>query len=154
MWNRTGSFARQTDGELIVGGFNKLKSTGCDKWIKLSVDSWLCDEKVVIGLLNKMTEQNYHYAGCKWYNRDNQYSTDIIFADTLFMQKFTDYIMASPQRKIDLEHVAAGIAKQIGGAYMIPERTLPPHRCICPPLGWTMQHELKKNVEFLKAYNG
>ena len=150
--NRSGYFARQTDGELTAGGFQKLRGNGFDKWVKLSVDSWLCKEQIILDLFAKMDANHYHYVGCKWYGRDNQYSTDIIFADTLFMQKLTDFILAHPNRKQDFEHCAAHVAGLTGGAYMIPERTLPPHRCVCPPLGWTMLHDLNKNIETAKKF--
>lgn len=141
----------QADGELIVGGFRKLKDNGVNRWIKLSVDSWLCREQVVVDLLMRMELNHYHYMGSKWYGRSNQYSTDIMFTDTMFMQRFTDFIAANPKRKNNLEYYAAWTAGRLGGAYMIPGRVFPPVR-LAPALGWTMQHDLKNNVNFLNKY--
>jgi hypothetical protein len=150
--NRKGAFSRQTDGELIVGGFLKLKGNNVSRWIKLSVDSWLCREQSIVDLIAKMDTQHSHYAGCKWYGRSNQYSTDIIFSDTMFMQKFVEFIATHPNRKQDLETCAAYVMNLLGGAYMIPERTCPAHRHVCQTLGWTMQHDLKKNIETARKF--
>ena len=40
------------DTDLMIGGYNLLKDNGVDKWIKLSVDSWLIDEEKIIELFN------------------------------------------------------------------------------------------------------
>ena len=139
------------DGQMICGGFNHLKGNGVNRWIKLSVDSWLCKEKVIHDLFALMTNCGYHYCGNVWKKNPGAFSTDVIFADTYFMDTFAKNY--APGKKFILEKYCNDVANWVGKWYIIPERIGHTdddgHRDSCPALGWTMSHDLKKNLEFL-----
>ena len=139
------------DGQLICGGYNHLKGNGINKWIKLSVDSWLCNERIILEYFQKMEVLKYHYMGCIWKNDFQAYSTDVIFADTYFMKTFVDNF--KHDGKI-LEKYAFEIAQKTGGSCLIKERVVRDDltRFNVPALGWTMDHDLQKNIEFLNKY--
>jgi hypothetical protein len=142
------------DGQLIAGGYHFLKRNGIDNWVKLSVDSWLCKEQVILDLFRLMNKNKYHYAGNVWKRDPGAYSTDVIFADSLFMRVFTESF--KPRQDLILEKYACGIAREIGGVYIIPERVERINddetRYSVPELGWTMEHELQRNIDFAKQY--
>ena len=128
------------DGKMICGGFNALKNNGIHRWIKLSVDSWLCNEQVIFTLLDLMDSKKLHYIGSDWDKTG--FSTDIMFADSIFMNEFVNNIT-----NIKLEKHCKNIAHKLGFYHIIPNRG----RSLNTTLGWTMQHDLKKNLEFLNA---
>jgi hypothetical protein len=129
------------DGKMICGGFNVLKNNGVHKWIKLSVDSWLCIEEAIVHLLNVMEKEKLHYIGSDWDKTG--YSTDIMFMDTMFIQSFVN----SFKPGIKLEQQCKHVAQNLGFYKIIPNRG----RSLNTDLGWTMQHDLQKNLEFLNA---
>jgi hypothetical protein len=136
--------------DLIRGGFAWLESFGVDSWVKLSVDSWLLDEDKIVAIIEKMQSKKAHYAGAMWDN-DNELSTDIFFADTVFMKAFCS---GKLDRKI--EKYAFEVARKCGPMYLIPERGRAareePGRWSVPELGWCMFHDLHKNIDFAKSY--
>jgi hypothetical protein len=129
------------DGKMICGGFNALKNNGVHRWIKLSVDSWLCNEQVILTLLDLMDSKKLHYIGSDWDKTG--FSTDIMFADSIFMNEF----VVSFKPDIKLEKQCKQTAYKLGFFHIIPNRGRSENLI----LGWTMQHDLKKNLEFLNA---
>ena len=139
------------DTRLLCGGYNILKGNGVNHWMKLSVDSWLCREQVIVDLFMKMDFCGYHYAGIPWKHRKSNYSTDIIFADTVFMQVLVALAPRVYKGEYSLEGAARRVANSLRKVYFIPER-LPYKRHHVEALGWTMQHNLKKNVEAARKF--
>lgn len=141
------------DGNLICGGYQKLKNNKVDKWIKLSVDTWPCDESVLINLLNRLDAGPYHYVGCRWKSEES-FATDLIIADSFFMQSFVENFQYGDKNLI-LEKYCYNTAMKTGRFYLIPERQVwdDETRFSLPALGLTMEHDLQKNIEFMKQFN-
>ena len=131
------------DGRMICGGFNVLKNNNVHRWIKLSVDSWLCKEQVIIDFFNLMDTRKLHYIGSLWDKSPHDFSTDIIFADTIFMNEFVSTFVPA----LKLEKHCSNVAHRLGFYHIINNRS----RMESKDLGWTMQHDIQKNINFLKG---
>ena len=139
------------DARLIAGGYDLLKSNSIQRWVKLSVDSWPCLEEKLLGLFDRMEKAGKHYAGIPWHLYNYQYSTDVIIADGAFMRAFVSLFGAVYSGAKSLEATAKDAVARLGGAYFIKER-LPYQRHHVVSLGWTMQHDLKDNIELARKW--
>lgn len=138
--------------ELIKAGYEHLleKDVESDLFIKLSIDSWLCDEDVINKILSLMVHYKVPFAGTYW-NTPEQLSTDIFFANIAYGNVFEDLVFDGPI----LESCMFNTVARLGGRfYRINERepVHPNFRHSCPSLGWTMEHDLDKNLEFLDKF--
>jgi hypothetical protein len=150
------------DCELTLGGYDFLKSNGVNLWVKLSIDSWLLDEKKLIQILKNIENQNCAYAGNIWYKRINM-STDIFFANTnknnifedmkLHSVEFFDYLYSIPNPE-GFEHLMYFISRQYDRLIIMDREPLNANvsRWFCHKLGWTMSHLLEENLKFMEEY--
>ena len=150
------------DMELTVWGYEQLKGNGVHNWVKLSVDSWLADEHVIMQILQCMHDEKCAYAGNWWYSQ-YQMSTDIIFANTEMHNIFEDFQMHGTAF---FDHLYA--TKSSGGFELFMKWIAAPYnrliiqdrepltadgtRWCVPQLGWTMKHQLQDNVAFCNNY--
>ena len=147
------------DTDLMIGGYNLLKDNGVDKWIKLSVDSWLIDEEKIIELFNLMDKNDYVYAGNMWTG-EKWWSTDIFFSrdsDFQFMKKFTEGSIHYIEKVVySIEGWIRDLAKESGRWYIIPERepivSTYGNRFYVDSLSWTMKHDLQENIDTANDY--
>jgi hypothetical protein len=148
------------DYDLTMGGYQKLKNTG-HRFIKLSCDSWLLDEEVVINIFNIMKERRCCYAGSYWWGK-GRLATDVFFADTKYGNLFNN-LRCPPKindgeiewQRCALETTMGKIVKKTGAFYIIPERNYvnaTQHRHECNELSWCMHHNLNKNLEYVKRH--
>lgn len=150
------------DMELTVGGYEYLKNNGVKNWVKLSVDSWLVDESIIIQILEEMKKKKCAYAGNWWYSL-YQLSTDIIFANTEIHNIFEDF---KTHGTAFFDHLYA--TKSSGGFELFMKWIAAPYnrliikdrepltpditRWVVDKLGWTMKHKLQENIEFYNNY--
>jgi hypothetical protein len=141
------------DRDLTVRGYRWLRGDGCFRYAKLSVDSWLLDEQVILDVFREMEGRRVPYAGNRW-DADGKLATDVFFADLRFGDLFRRlrrrrYWMGKYERRIYL------VVDRLGaGWYEIPERhpVHPNNRFCCPALHWTMFHRLEDNLRARDHY--
>ena len=153
-----------SDCELTVDGYNYLrKKNNNNLWIKLSVDSWLLDEDKIIKIFELMQEHDCPYGGNIWYIRQNM-STDICFFDTSkynLLQEISDHhtsffdhlhAIVNPH---GFEHLMYFISRQYNQLIIANREPLDASttRWCVPDIGWTMYHDISKNINFLSQYN-
>jgi len=150
------------DCELTLGGYNVLKSNGVNLWVKLSIDSWLLDEKKLVQILENLENQDCAYGGNTWYKRVNM-STDIFFANTKthnifedmlkYSVEFFDYLYSIPNPE-GFEHLMYFISRQYDRLIIMDREPLNADvtRWFCYKLGWTMSHFLDTNLKFKEEY--
>jgi hypothetical protein len=150
------------DYDLTIKGYEFLKKNNVKNWIKLSVDSWLLDEKKLIEILNFMNENSFAYGGNIWYSHINL-STDIFFANTqknnifedlkLHGKKFLDWLY---EKKIPtgFENLMRYVVIPYDHFLILDREFLEDdnHRHECGTLGWCMFHKLENNINFMKKY--
>lgn len=138
--------------ELIMEGYKFLvdKDVESDLFVKLSIDSWLCDEDVINKIFSNMRHFRVPYGGNNW-DTPEQLSTDIFFANIAYGNLFESFRFDGAI----LENAMYNSVARLGGRfYRINERE-PVHlnnRFSCETLGWTMSHDLNENRNFLKRY--
>jgi hypothetical protein len=139
--------------DLIKGGFNFLKNNSVDKWIKLSVDSWLLDEQKILDIFNTMEQRSCLYAGNRWHGENNQFATEIFFSigNKLLYDFLVGVELFVIEKHKNIECYMAVIAKQ-QKYYLIPERDEPFLRDSVPALGWTMSHSIATSLKFAAEY--
>ena len=138
--------------DLIQAGYKYLidNDTPSDLFVKLSIDSWLCNEDVIVNIFNKMQHFKVPYAGNYWSLSD-ELSTDIIFANISYGNIFENLKMDGRV----LEHSMSNAVGRLGGRFFLINEREPVHpdnRNSCKNLSWTMEHELEKNINFLESY--
>lgn len=147
---------------LTIGGYNLLKNNGVNKWVKLSIDSWLLDEEKIIQIFEFLEKEDCVYGGNVWYTHQC-ISTDIFFVNTKEKNIFEDL---STHGNIFLDYL---YYKKIplGFEYLM-KNIITPHnygiilgrepilsdstRWFCTELGWCMFHQLEKNLDFLNNF--
>jgi hypothetical protein len=147
------------DTDLMIGGYNVLKNNGVNKWIKLSIDSWLMDENKIIEIFDIMTKGDMVYAGNYWTGT-SWWATDIFFAvenNYGFMKRFTEGAINYIE-KIDysIEGWIRVVAEGYGKYYIIPDREPISgnfgNRFFVDSLSWTMEHDLESNIQRANNY--
>jgi hypothetical protein len=150
------------DFDLMMAGYEILKNNNVTNWIKLSVDSWLIDERKIVDILNFLKNEDCVYGGNYWYTHINL-STDIFFLNTKHYNIFEDlkkhgkhFLDWLYNNKIPtgLENLMRYIVIPHNHAIIIEREPLNAEstRFLCPNLGWCMSHDLGTNIEFLKNY--
>jgi hypothetical protein len=137
---------------LIKAGYQHLidNDTPSDLFVKLSVDSWLCNEDIINRIFSHLNHFRVPYAGNYWHER-TYLSTDIFFCNLAYGNVFEAFEFDA----IALEKCMFNTIDKLGGRfYLINERepVHPEHRNSCKILGWTMDHDLDTNIDFLKNY--
>lgn len=144
--------------DCITNGYEFLKPVS-NRWIKISIDSWLLNEEKVLEIFHNMEKENAGFAGQYWNDGQKDISTDIMFVDTRFgnifecMKKnnFTN------DKKTKMEKYVFDLLNENNiKIHLIPER-YPVHwenREICEKLNWTMNHDLQENINYTKKYGG
>jgi hypothetical protein len=152
------------EANLIIQGAKYAKKHFDSKlFIKLSIDSWLLNEDIILNIFNKMQEHNIAYAGNHW-NNHYQLSSDICFINENVINFFEplEIICADMYKKNPSGHGTAlesaffhVVASSNNKYLIIPERE-PVHdefRFKCHELNWTMSHSLEENIEYLNKYS-
>lgn len=146
---------------LILNGFEYAKKnfkSNC--FVKLSIDSWLLNENVILNIFNHMDQNHICYAGNFW-NTNYQLSVDIFFIDKNngdFLESFKEQHQNIENLKYGgsaLENILFDSIHSKQYKYSIIEDRNPVHpnnRFCCMSLGWTMSHELKENLNFMKIF--
>ena len=62
--------------DCIVGAYNKIIPNS-NKWVKISIDSWLLDENKILKIFSEMEENKCGFAGQYWNRFEGDISTDI-----------------------------------------------------------------------------
>jgi hypothetical protein len=149
------------EASLISNGFEYAKKNfDCKEFVKLSVDSWLLNENVILNILEIMSQNNIFYSGNVW-NTNNQLSVDIFFINENFGNFLENF--KSQQNDIEnlkngnsaLENIIYNTVVNNNYKFMIIKDRDPVHpnnRFVCYNLGWTMSHELEQNLNFIKIY--
>lgn len=138
---------------LIKAGYESLKNQST-KWVKLSIDSWLLKESIILDIFDKMEKAKLVYSGNYW-NIQSQLSTDVFFADTTHGNIFENFVLDENDAKVIneggavLENFLARAVAKTGTAYIINERepVHPNNRHECQRLGWTMHDDLETNLK-------
>jgi hypothetical protein len=149
------------EASLILNGFQYAKkyfTSNC--FVKLSIDSWLLNEDVILNIFNFMEQNHTFYAGNFW-NTNYQFSVDIFFID----QNNGNFVENFKNQHDDIENLKNGnsalenilfntVVKNNYKFTIIKDRdpVHPNNRFVCYPLGWTMSHELNENLNFIKIY--
>jgi len=153
----------ENDWLLTKKGYDLLKNNGVNKWIKLSVDSWMLDEQIILDLFQEMKDTNSVYGGNIWYSPIN-YSTDIFFLETSETNLFEE------MSKNDEEFFGFLYRNQIptGFENFMRYHVMPHNHLIfldreeldsvstrwkVHSLGWTMSHQIQENLKFKKTYH-
>jgi len=143
--------------DCIVKGYKTLIPIS-HRWVKLSVDSWLLNEEKILDIFKKMEENKCGFAGQYWNPDNKDISTDIMFVDTRFGNIFEimeNNTFQNINKKNKMEKYVYNLLIENNiKIHFIPER-YPIHwenREVCLKLGWTMNHDLDKNIEFYNNF--
>jgi hypothetical protein len=142
------------DYDLTIAGYRKIRDNLCPRFIKIGIDSWLLDEDKIISIFDKMATINAAVGTSHWFvnhqRPDHSYATDIMFMDTRMGEVLGKI---NPPGCFEAELWNA-VKENNLNAYVIPERNPGdgPCRWSCPALGWTMEHNLQKNIAFAKRW--
>ena len=152
--NRGHSFGEY---DCIVGAYDKIIPKS-NKWIKISIDSWLLDENKILKIFSEMHENKCGFAGQYWNRFEGDISTDNFFVDTnhgnIFEIMNKNKFPFFEHNKYLEEGVFYLLKKNNIKIHLIEERN-PVHwenREVCLKLGWTMNHDLDKNIEFYNNF--
>ena len=149
------------EASLILKGFEyaeKYFTTNC--FVKVSIDSWLLNEDVILNIFNHMNQNHICYAGNFW-NTNYQLSVDIFFIDKNngnFLESFKEQHQNIENLKYGgsaLENILFNSINSKQYKYTIIKDRDPVHpnnRFCCVPLGWTMSHELEENIKFMEIF--
>ena len=146
---RIGNFGKeQGDFDLISGGYSMLCGNGVNRWMKICVDSWPTNEPKLFEILYQMEAMKCHFSGFRW-DHNGEIATDIFFADSMFMKRFS-----SGKLSTKIEKHAQHVVSECGNHIILPGRGKyareSPGRWAAPDIGFTMSHELKDNYAFAK----
>lgn len=147
---------------LIKEAYTHLKeTTNTNLWVKVSADSWLCDENYLYMLLTLLQNSDIGYFGSFW-NHEQQLSSDIFLVNTEKYNLFEEFFDVVEENKeglengtIVLENLLFYATKRKGIPFRINPYRNPVHpnnRNVCYKAGWTMEHDLEKNLENLKMF--
>lgn len=154
--------------DLITSAYDYLINdldTDSDLFIKIGMDSWLCDENVIQKVFSQLSHHRVPYAGNYW-NTVAQLSTDIFFCDirygnvleNLRAPNIDEERAFEPDGGVINENLECcmyeAVAKTGGNFYLIAERepVHPDNRESCHQIGWTMSHDLQENIDFLNSF--
>ena len=152
----------ENDWFLTKQGYDLLKDNGVTKWIKLSVDSWMLDEQIIIDLFQEMLQTKSVYGGNVWYSPIN-YSTDIFFLETSEINLFEEMSKNSEEffGFLYRNEIPTGF-ENFMSYHVIPHNHLifldreeldeSSTRWRVEKLGWTMSHQINENHDFRKKY--
>jgi hypothetical protein len=147
------------EASLLLNGFEYAeKNFKSNCFVKLSIDSWLLKEEVILDIFTYMEQNKICYAGNFW-NTNYQLSVDIFFID----KNHGDFLTSFKEQKNNIENLKHGgsaleniifdTINSKGYKYTIIKDRDPVHpdnRFCCHSLGWTMSHKLEENLNFIK----
>jgi hypothetical protein len=149
------------EASLILKGFEYAETNFNSKcFVKLSIDSWLLKEEIILDIFEYMDKNNIFYTGNYW-NTNYQLSVDIFFIDKNngnFLENFKEQSINIENLKYGgsaLENILFDTVTSKQYKYTIIKDREPVHpnnRFCCIPLGWTMSHELEENINFMKNF--
>jgi hypothetical protein len=137
------------DHSLTMAGYRLRRH---QRIVKLSIDSWLLDESVIVNIFRRLESEQKPYAGNYWHsNWQGSLSTDVIFADLRFGNIFKGWNDARPSMEDSMWRQLTRLGKK---PLLIEERH-PIHfanRFACAKLRWTMEHDLQRNLANARAW--
>ncbi|MEY4371018.1 MAG: hypothetical protein RIQ48_734 [Pseudomonadota bacterium] len=149
------------EASLILKGFEYAQQNfKSPLFIKLSIDSWLLNENIILDIFKYMDTNHICYAGNYW-NTLQQLSVDIFFINKNngnFLESFKEQAHNIENLKNGssaLENILFDSISSKQYKFTIIKDRDPIHpnnRFCCPQLGWTMSHELQENLNFMKFY--
>ena len=131
------------DYQMIMAGFQRCQHS---RIIKLSIDTWLLDEAVILRIFAVLDATRRPYAGNFWIENTRGLSTDVIFADLRWGNLF-EHWRYDPGREIELTLEEAVI--EVGRGFLGLFERHPVHeanRHECPALGMVAHHDLALNL--------
>jgi hypothetical protein len=138
------------DRDLTLAAYSTF--TTSSRYIKLGIDSFLLEEQVLIDIFTRMEKAGCCYAGNRWGNESEEsLATDVIILDT----RFGDPLKDLPTEGPSYEHWLFNNVRRLGlKALMLRERipVHPHNRMECPPLRWTMHHQLQQNLYNMRKW--
>jgi hypothetical protein len=152
----------EADLDLLLGGYEYLKSNGVNLWVKLSADSWMADEDKILQILEEVDKTECSYAGNFWYEYKNM-ATDIFFSSTKTNNIFEDFKKNKTEFFDYLYQVKSnqGLEMYVGFLSRVYDRLIihdrepmkaDSTRWGVKSLGWTMSHAIDNNINFVKNY--
>lgn len=143
------------DLELTLGGYNisRYKSEQFPyninkkyfRIIKLSCDTWLLNEHVIIDIFKKIENNKCCYGGCVWHYLG--LPTDCFFVDLRFGNIFNKL----KNKNICFEHLMFQAVNLTGIPYIIPEKVGSNYEC--KSLNLCSFHNLNNNLNAVKKWN-
>jgi hypothetical protein len=132
-----------------MAGYKRLAGNGISRFVKLCIDSWILNERVIIDIFEQMSAGRSCYAGNYWFeNSQTSLSTDIFFVDTEFGNVFEKFEWDGAYYETSMYKTLASMNSNI---VLIESRepVVPNNRFSVKSLNWTMSHNIRDN---LKAY--
>jgi FkbM family methyltransferase len=126
----------------------------CKKFVKLSIDSWIIDEDVIISTFQNLSRNKSCYAGNFW-STTNELSTDIFFVDEESGELFNNFVISEQEAQqvkdglIIAENIMIrAVFNTNKNIVLIRERepVHPNNRFKCEELLCTMEHDLNENI--------
>ena len=144
------------DHDLTMSGYNHFKTlNSTERFIKIGIDSFLCDENWIIKIFRCMQDRYAVYGGNRWHSEESpSLATDIMFLDMRWenplnpphgMEKDAD----------DYEQWLWNSVHRRKLNWMVIQERRPVHpnnRLECAALKWTMHHQLEKNLDNMRKW--
>jgi hypothetical protein len=144
------------DHDLTVSGYNHFRTLNDGfRFIKIGIDTFLLDEKLIVHIFETMERGQCCYAGNRWHHEDSPtLATDIIFLDTRFGNPLDPpHGMAKVGHDYESWMWHSIHSKNL--KWLEIEQRKPVHmanRHECEKLKWTMHHQLERNVENMRKW--
>jgi len=138
---------------MTLWGYKKLSEDSVvPRYVKMTGNTWLMDEDVIINIFNEMENRKAAFGGNHWhFNLEGSLSADIFFADTRFGNVFKA-IDAKPK---DFEVVLFDTLRKIKSTpYIIEGRDPVYYNNLheCKTLKWAMHSNIGKNFECFQEW--
>ena len=140
------------DISMTLAGYKYFKGNGVNRFLKIGIDSWILDDKVIYEIFRSLESSQSSYAGNYWFAENTpSLATDIIFADTTYGNIFEAFEWDGVYFETSLFNTVVKNNLKIS---FITERVPidPLNRFKCDKLNWVMEHDLKKNFESYWKY--
>lgn len=144
---------QEGDVNLTLAGYEyHLHMNSTRRFVKLAIDSWILDAHTLVGIFNRMMVEQCGYAGNHWHKEgDHSYATDIIISDLAYGNVFRK--LGEPADDMESRLWKSCRDQRIHVLKLVNRVPVHPHhRFECRSLGWTMHHELQRNLENARSW--